>query len=140
MGITCSIHRVLGKEGRTVPINFHQVPSAPKWPNSGEQVEVLGRVPHSFHSGACFQYPFPPSTELFFFGFSHFSTKLVTEVGFEAHEFSAMRTHQPYALWERLVLIVSTKSSAVLTVNFFGLWEFRRKNVSVLKVLGTTQK
>ena len=30
------------------------------------------------------------------------------------------------ALWERLVLIASTKSSAVLTMSFFVLWEFRR--------------
>ena len=32
------------------------------------------------------------------------------------------------ALWERLVLIVSPKSSAVriLTIDFFGLWEFVR--------------
>ena len=28
-------------------------------------------------------------------------------------------------LRERLVLIVSTKSSAVLAANFFGLWEFQ---------------
>ena len=27
-------------------------------------------------------------------------------------------------LWEELVLIASTKSSAVLTMNFFVLWEF----------------
>jgi len=43
-------------------------------------------------------------------------------------------------LWERSVLIVSTKSSAVLTVIFFGLWEFRRQNVSVPEVLGTTKR
>ena len=42
-------------------------------------------------------------------------------------------------LRERLVLIVSTKSSAVLTTNFFGLWEFGRQNPPVLEVLGTTQ-
>ena len=30
------------------------------------------------------------------------------------------------ALWEELVLIASTKSSAVLTASFFVLWEFRR--------------
>ena len=30
------------------------------------------------------------------------------------------------SLWERLVLIVSPKSSAVLTIDFFGLWEFVR--------------
>ena len=30
------------------------------------------------------------------------------------------------SLWERLVLIVSTKSSAVLTMDFFVLWELRR--------------
>ena len=42
------------------------------------------------------------------------------------------------ALRERLVLIVSTKSSAVLTANFFGLWELRQ-NPPALEALGTTQ-
>ena len=37
-------------------------------------------------------------------------------------------------LWERLALIVSTKSSAVLTVNFFGLWVF---NIQASKCVGT---
>ena len=36
------------------------------------------------------------------------------------------RRHFHTTLWERLVLIVSPKSSAVLTIDFFGLWEFVR--------------
>ena len=38
------------------------------------------------------------------------------------------------ALWERSALIVGTKGSAVLTIGFFGLWEFRRENAPVLQV------
>ena len=56
--------------------------------------------------------------------------------------FSRSTPKTPYSgsLWEGLVLIVGTESSAVLTSGFFVLRQFRRWDTSIPKVLRSTQE